>query len=280
MNLKLPMTLVIAGLSTAIAVHASPKPLLTSGALDGRIVVDGDESEWTGPLQPFGDAPFSVQAVNDGQYLYVRLSASSPEVRRDITRFGLTIWFDPNGGTKKTFGVHYPVVEEPFDRYQGARGAGGARERPRDTPPEGQSEQNVSADPRDRVDILGPGKHDARSLTRDHLEGVAVAIRVAQGMLDYELQVPLASGDGRPYAIGTTPGKTIGIGFETPKVDRPQFGSRGGGFGGGGFGGRGGFGGGRRGPGGGARGEGGRGGAAPKPLKAWGLLTLHTQTLP
>ena len=274
----LPLTAVCA-LTAAVAIHASPKPVLTAGAVDGHITVDGDASDWSGALQPFGDAPFSAQAVNDGEYLYLRLSASSPAVRRTIMRFGLTVWFDPKGGTKKTFGIRYPVVEEPFDRYQTDRRGGAPRERPRETPPEGGAEQDVSADPHDRVDVLGPGKHDARSLTRDHLEGVAVAMRTAQGTLVYQLQVPLATGEGRPYAIGTSAGSTIGIGFETPKVSRPPEGNRGGGFGGGGMGGRGGFGGGgRRGPGGGggARGGGGRGGGeAPKPIKAWGQLVLH-----
>jgi hypothetical protein len=263
----------------AVSVHASSKPAVASGALDGHIIVDGDERDWTGSLQPFGDAPFSIEAVNDGQYLYVRLSASSPDVRRQVTRFGLTVWFDPKGGSKKTFGVRYPVVEEPFDRYQGRGGGGfrgGQRERPQ-TPPEGGEQSDTQSDARDRVDILGPGKNDARSLTRDHLEGVAVAMKVTDGSLLYELQVPLATGDGRPYAIGTSAGKTIGIGFETPKVNRPSMSRGGGGFGGGGFG-RGGFGGGRRGPGGGGGGRGGGGQRSfepPKPLKAWGTLTLH-----
>lgn len=265
----------------AVSLHASSKPVVSSGPLDGHIIVDGDPSDWTGSLQPFGDAPFSVQAVNDGQYLYLRLSASSPDVRRQVTRFGLTVWFDPKGGSKKTFGVRYPVVEEPFDQYQGRGGGmrGGQRERPQ-TPPEGGDQADTASDARDRVDILGPGKNDARSLTRDHLEGVAVAMKVTDGSLLYELQVPLAADDGHPYAIGTSAGKTVGIGFETPKVNRPSMSRGGGGIGGGGFGG-GGFGGGRRGPGGGGGGgRGGRGGGQrgfepPKPLKAWGTLTLH-----
>ena len=261
----------------ALTLHASSKPAVSSGPLDGHIVVDGDESDWAGTLQPFGDAPFSMQAVNDSQYLYLRLSASSPEVRRQITRFGLTVWFDPKGGTKKTFGVRYPVVEEPFDQYQGGSGGfrGGRRDRPQ-PPAENAGQSDTESDAQDRVDILGPGKSDARSLTRDHLEGVAVAMKVAQGSLFYELQVPLATGPGRPYAIGTSAGKTIGIGFETPKVNRPSMSRGGGGFGGGGFG-RGGYGGGRRAPGGGGGRGGGaqRGGEPPKALKAWGTLALH-----
>ena len=266
-----------------LPLHAGSRPQITAGPLDGPIVIDGQESDWSGSLQPFGDQPFSIQAVNDGADLYVRVSASSPAVRREILRRGLTVWFDPKGGSKKTFGIRYPVIEEPFD--QGERGRGGFGRRGRGGAPEGEpsaesdrptEEPDAQPEPSDRVDILGPGKSDARSLTRDHLEGVQVALRVDQGVLLYELKVPLATGEGRPYAIGTSPGQTIGIGFETAKIITPQAGRGGGGFGGGGYGG-GGFGGGRRGPGGGGRG----GGMAranvqpPKPLKAWATLVLH-----
>jgi hypothetical protein len=270
----------------AVPLRGTSKPLISSGSLDGHIVVDGDQSDWRGSLQPFGEAPFSVQAVNDGQDLYLRLTASTPEVRREITRFGLTVWFDPKGGSNKTFGIRYPVVEEPFDEYQnerhgGSHGGGGSGtgstsgERPH--PPEGAAENDSQPDGSDRVDVLGPGKHDARSSTRDHLEGVAVAMRVNQGTLSYELKVPLKTGEGRPYAIGTSAGKSIGIGFETPKVNPPASASRGGygggggGYGGGGYG-RGGYGGHR---GGGGRGEQSHTGEAPKQLRAWGTVALH-----
>jgi hypothetical protein len=66
-----------------------------------------------------------------------------------------------------------------------------------------------------------------------------------QGTLRYELKVPLAKTTDHPYAIGTAPGKTIGIGLETPKPERSSSGgggrgNGGGGYGGGGYGGHGG----------------------------------------
>jgi hypothetical protein len=183
----------------------------------------------------------------------------------------MTIWFDAAGGTKKKFGIRYPVVEggEGTDGEGRRRGAPGRGNRP-EPPPVGEA-----GAPADRVDIIGPGKDDARSLTREHLPGIDVAIRAEQGTLQYELKVPLVATADRPYAIGTAPGKTIGVGIETAKMPQRSFGGdRGGGFGGGG----GGMGGGRgRGGGGGMgrRGGGGqRSGAAPKPLKPWGTVTI------
>jgi len=110
---------------------------------------------------------------------------------------------------------------------------------------------------------------------RDHLQGVDVAFRTEQGLLEYELKVPLARSSDYPYAIAAQPGKTIGIGFETGKLSDMMGEGRGRGFGGGGMGGgRGGGrgGGGRRGPGGGS-GEG-RGFQPPKPIKVWTTVTV------
>ncbi|MGH9412059.1 MAG: hypothetical protein ACRD1V_21695 [Vicinamibacterales bacterium] len=215
------------------------------------------------------------------------MSASDPGVRSQIVRRGLTVWFDPGGGTKKVFGVRYPVIEDPggqagiggynFGRRTGGgggttAGANGGTAQPDEAQP-----------PPDRVDILGPGKHDEVSLTRDSLPGVDVAYKLQDGLLQYELKIPLAKTSDNPYAIGTASGKTIGIGLETPK---PQQRSSlaggpggGGGFGGGGFGGgRGGFGRGG-GMGGGGMGGGRRGGGegasqSARPLNGWGTIGL------
>jgi len=226
---------------------------LVSQRRDGAIVADGKFDDWYGALEPLGDHPVSIQALNDGEFLYLRLTASATPMRMMIMRQGFTVWFDPAGGTKKKLGIRYPVVEE---------GAGYVSGRQQDHPAS-------------RVEILGPGKDDARSLTRDHLGGIEVAIGVDAGLLQYELKVPLVQTADHPYAIATEPGKTIGLGFETGKLEQRHMseGGRGGGFGGmgGRGGGMGGHGGGRSGGGGGG---GDRGAQSPKPLKVWTLLAI------
>src|SRR4051794_11848557 len=153
-------------------------------------------------------------------------------------RRGLVVWFDPEGKTKKRFGLKYPVVESSEEqlgsgRYGGHRqgagdaggsGSGGRGERPSDD----------SYRPADHIDVLSSNKDDERSLTLDHASGIEAAARVDQGTLVYELKVPLARSDEHPYAIGTGPGKTIGIGLETPKVEHTSHDEAVGGMGGGG----------------------------------------------
>ncbi len=254
---------------------ASEKTHFVSQLRDAPIVADGDFGDWYGNLQPFGEHPVSLQALNDKDFLYLRLTASDAGTRMEIMRLGLTVWFDPSGGDKKKFGIRYPVVEhgsgpgQEGERGGGHRGSGRGR---------GGEEGMEPPHPADRVDILGPGKDDARSLTHQALAGVDVAVRIDQGVLRYELKVPLARSDDHPYAIGTEAGKTIGVGLETGKFEQPSHEGRGGGGGFGGMGGgRGGSMGGHGGGGGGRGGGGGgeaRGFEAPKPLKAWATVAI------
>jgi len=251
---------------------AAEHPKFVSQPLAGTIVVDGRDDDWMGVVEPFGTEPVSIQVVNDGAFLYLRLVASDPSARTQIMRRGLIVWFDEDGKTKKRFGLRYPVVESSGEPQERGRYAGGRRGGGSGSGSGGERANDESYAPTDRIDVLSSKKDDERSLTLDHASGIEAAARVDQGTLRYELKVPLARNDDHPYAIGTLPGKTIGIGIETPKVDRPS--SGGGGYGGGGYGG--GRGGGMRGHGGGMRGGGGgeRGFQQPKPLNAWGTVAL------
>jgi hypothetical protein len=266
-------------LSTALA--AAEKTHLLSQLRDGAITVDGQFDDWYGNLQPLAVAPVSVQALNDGEFLYLRLTASDAATRMQIMRQGLTVWFDPAGGTKKKLGIRYPVVE-PGEHGRGrggyGRGGHGGGDRPGEGGGQGDGVDSERDAPVNRVDILGPGKDEARSLTREHLSGVDVAVHAEQGLLQYELKVPLTQNSDHPYAIEAQPGKTIGLGLETgamqhhagPEGGRGGYGGGMGGRGGGGMGGRG------RGMGGGGRHGGGgeRGFQPPKPLKVWATVAI------
>jgi len=268
---------------------ASDKPKFESGRRLDAIAIDGRFEDWPGNLEPFADKPVSLQFLNDGEFLYMRLSASDPGTRAQIVRQGLTVWFDPAGGTKKHLGIRYPVVDHGVggddEHGRGRGGYGGSHGRDRDHPEGAQPEGGRSDEPSptERVDILGPGKDDARELTRDHLPGIDVAMRTEQGVLQYELKVPLSKNGDHVMAIEAQNGKPIGVGLETPKAQQGSYGQGGrgggggggGGWGGGGMGGRGGggmggHGGGMGGHGGGGNGGGGRGGYQPaKPLNGW-----------
>ena len=262
--------------AAAAGVFAAKRPRFDSQWRDRDVVIDGNTSEWAGPLRPLEENhPIVMAAMNDGQFLYVVLSASDPTVRRQILRQGLIVWFDPSGGDKKHFGVKFPVglsPEEAAGRGRGGfrRGPGGGR--PPDDPGSGDPAPSDQPEPTNRLEVYGPQKDDAHSFVSDMAPGIAVKIGQVEGYLVYELKVPLTRTGDTPYAIEAKPGALIGFGLETPKMERPAREGRGGGIGG--FGGRGGGMGGRGGGMGGRRG-GDRGQSEqPKPLKSWATIQL------
>jgi hypothetical protein len=275
-------------LAVSATLVASDKPRFESSPRLEAVTVDGKFDDWPGNLEPFADKPLSVQFQNDGDFLYMRFAASDPATRMQILRQGLTVWFDPAGGTKKHFGIRYPVIDHGqygdsqgrggggggYGGYGGRSHGGGDRDNPSGGNPEDPSSSSPSAT--ERVDILGPGKDDAREMTRDHLPGIDVALRTEQGILQYELKVPLTKTTDHPMAVEAQTGKPVGFGFDTPKPQQQSTNyGRGGGMGGYGGGGMGGRGGGMGGHGGGRGGGGGQHGQeAPKPLNGWGLVSL------
>ncbi len=259
---------------------ASKRPRIDSPWRDKPVLIDGDNGDWTGPLRPLDEhVPVLAAATNDGQYLYVVLSATDEAVRRQIMRDGLIVWFDPSGGDRKHFGIKFPVGVSANDAP--GRGGRGFR-RPAGEPPRDPSSSDPSrhdqpafVEPPNRLEVYGPQKDDAHSFVVDKAPGIAVKVGQVEEYFVYELRVPLARGAEEPYAIETKPGALVGLGLQTPKMERPE-GQRGGGmggFGGGGMGGRGGRGGG--GMGGRRGGDRSGGGFEPrKPLKLWATIQL------
>jgi hypothetical protein len=265
-------------------------PVLTAqGVLsrwrDQPIDVDGKVADW--PVMTSVDATVSAAAANDDHDLYLAIGSSDAQRRRQLMAGGLIIWLDAVGGKKETYGVRLPgsgfqMMPAPFGRP-------GTTARPEDS--DGPAQRTSDDTPRiTYVELLGPGKDDRRRLELSAESGIAAAMGMNEGMLLYELKVPLEHSTSQPYGVGVKADKALGLGLETPKVDRPaegRFGKPGGGDGGfggrgGGFGGRGGSGGrggGFDGPGGGGGGMRGADAFQPQPLKLWTTLTLAKSRL-
>jgi len=278
--------------------------------------IDGRLTEWSEPLVSLGSAPLSIGVRNDGAFLYVALAANEPATRMLLGRAGFTLWWDPAGKDKKSSGITIPptMAGGPGMRGRGQFGgppdqdgqppSQGAPPQGQGSPPQGQSgppqqgqERQVPAgarglaiEPIGHLEVIGPGKDDRRRLELAFAKtvGLDVASRMPEGVLIYEIRVPLSASGGQPYAVRSTPGATIGLGVETGEMPRPggrggEGGGRQGGMGGGppgGGGGGGGRGGGGMGGGGGQGGMGGgRGGGREgmrelKPIKAWTIVHL------
>ena len=272
---------------------------LDSRWLDSPVTVDGSALDWPGPLVPFNDEPVSIGAANDGESMFVVLTASERAARMQIVRRGLIVWFDSGGKDKKRFGLKFPIgagfSEEDFRgrRRGGGSGDGSSRGGDGEGPPREGTQRDAPPppprpadppDPPNRLEVLGSSKDDARSFTADKAPGIEVKLGQAEGLLTYELKVPLAANDAHPYGIGAKPGAVISVGLEMPKLEMPEGRGREGGGRGGPGGGMGGHGGGGMG---GYGGMGGRGGHSngggferaeqPKPLSGWMAVQLASK---
>jgi len=236
---------------------------LNSNWRDREITVDGKNTEWLGTMLFFEEDNISVGLLNDENFFYICMIAEDQFIRTQVMRQGFTLWFDPDGGKEKTFGIKYPV---------GMQASGLPRGMIRDE----QSMERSSQAPRRpmiELEILGPGKDELKKMPIEEAKGIDIHVEFSSGMLVYELKVPLIQSEQHPYAIGAEAGGSVGIGLEMSKMERPDM--RGEISGGRGIGGpAGGIRGGAEGrgmPGGGGRSQ------VQKPLKIWAVVQLASK---
>ncbi len=231
---------------------------LNSNWRDREITVDGKNADWSGAMLFFEEDNVSVGLLNDENFFYICLIVEDQFVRTQMMRQGFTLWFDPDGGKEKTFGIKYPLGMQANGRSM--RRDEQSMERSRQAPGRRMIE----------LEILGPGKDELKKMPIAEAKGIDIIVEFSSGMLVYELKVPLIQSEQHPYAIGAEAGSSVGIGLEMPKMEKSDMrGQMSGGRGGGGpSGGMRGGAGGRGMPGGGRRSQ------MRKPLKIWAVVQL------
>lgn len=235
--------------------------------------IDGKTEDWLGALSIIEDGAVSVGFRNDRESLYVCLMVEEEFLQAQILRRGLTLWLDPRGGTAKALGIRYPLGMPRGERLE-ERG-----EEPGPPASEGFPEEAMS-----ELEIIRSEKEAPQKMEIGKVPGIEIIAVPTRGLLVYELKIPLLQTESQLIAVGAQPGQTIGIGFETPKLDRSQRpGPGSGGMPGGGGGRPGGGGmppmGGGRGAGPGGAPAGGMMGEMPNGLKVWALVHLSSENM-
>lgn len=326
----IPRSVAVVGACTLAVVVAAETVRIESAWSSEAPTVDGKLADWASPLVSLPSGNVSLGVRNDGQFLYVAVASSDQAARTMLGAAGFTVWMDPSGKQKKTFGITVPPTLAVGRGTPGSGpgggfpGQGGQPPDWQGTPPQGrgeppQGQPGTSGQPGQEgregqreggpggpgspaisaitsIEVLGASKDDRRrfELAYARTVGIDVAARMAEGMLAYELRVPLPVSEAQPYGVKAAPGAVIGLGLETGELPRPGGrgeeggpGGRGGAGGmppgGGGGGMPGGMGGGMGGMGGGGQ-RGGMGGGPPgggregmremKPIKSWAIVQL------
>jgi hypothetical protein len=249
--------LFIASALIALSGCGSSAPTIASGPL-APTVVDGDASDWAGALVALADDRVALGVRNDGERLAVAVVTSDPDAIRHTILTGMTVWVDAGGGDARAYGVQFPLGlfgdgEVPDLRALREAGAGDADR--------GARLERMLGE----LAVVAGGQR--RVYARDGAPVEADASLEA-GQLVLEVSVPLD-------ALGVRPGDAVGVGVETPELDRDalraqlraQMRGRGG------MGGRAGRGG-RRGGMGGRAGRGGERPDPPEPVEVWVRVPL------
>jgi hypothetical protein len=267
---RIEYALCVLFLASGLAACSTYKTYMTESLpRQQEIKIDGKTDDWLGSLSIIEDGSALVGFRNDQDNFYVCLKVEEDSLQAQIMRQGLTVWFDPQGKKAKSLGIRYPLGMPRGETPEESRGEPGS-------PPS----WDLPEGPLSTLEILRSEKGEHQKLEIADIPGIEIAAAPSRGLFVYELKIPLLQTESHLVAVGAQPGRTIGIGFETPKPDRGQMpGPPSGGMpGGGGQPPMGGM------PGGGGRGRpggmpgGGPGGRMmgemPKGLKFWTLVQL------
>lgn len=250
---------------------------LNSNWPEREVVIDGLDGEWSGTMYYIDKKSVAVGLLNDEEYMYLCLATVDSRQVQQIIRSGLTVWFDPQGGKKESFGVNFPLGTQFSPENMNRESMPQPMSREGTADPE-KLRQMLEESTKEMV-VIGPGKEERRKMPVSRSQEIKVKLGYSGGKLVYELRVPLVRDVDNPDAIGLGEGRYVGVGFETAEIDMEATRERmkdgtgpGGPPTGGGMRGGGGKGGG--GHSGGGRGGGSRGDEAPHRLELWTKVEL------
>ena len=184
----------------------------TSRWRNREICSDGIDTEWDGARFLVDKKKVKLGFFNDEKYLYIYFSTPDKIIKHKIIARGLTVWFDPDGGTDKNFGIHFPLGRHAVGEPRMERVPPDCNEDPQEMSKESPEEMEIHM-PGDDEDIRKVLLADAGEM------GISPGISESEGILIYELVIPLTKSELHRYAVTNGKKGIIGVGFETGKFD-------------------------------------------------------------
>jgi hypothetical protein len=201
---------------------SSPQQLASRWS-ERPVVMDASLGEWTDSTVFHEKEGIRYAVANDGEFLYICLLSSKPNLGRQLMFRGMTVWIDPNGGEKKTIGIRFPV---------GGMGMGRpnmGEEQPEQAPEQrGNRFEEMERQALNEFEYLGPGENDRQRVSRLQGQGLEMHLTATPERFLYKLKVPLQYSLQHPYSAETHAGANIGVGIETNSAPRMAEGERGG----------------------------------------------------
>jgi len=189
---------------------------------DREIVIDGENSEWKHGLVHFDDrAHAAIAMYNDDRFLYLCLSTKDRITRMQTALRGITLWFDPEGGTQQAIGLRYPPGSETDgDDDAVARILAGREPRSaEDSTSVNDSFLNEAS--LENMEISGPGEENRRTVPIDEARklGIEICMKENGAVMIYELKLPLEFCGVRTGENGDS-FSALGMCIESQAVDK------------------------------------------------------------
>jgi len=175
------------------------------------MTIDGADSDWEGgvlTLNKKTQVDFAFR--NDADNLYVLFVFNDPrQFMSTIREAGITLWFNPDGGKKKKYGVRFAIKTVSADNYIAIL------EKMMSESLSEEKKQEIRS--KESYQIFHNEVIDKKGEAPEIVSGPAAPTFSTAGgreVLTYEFRVPLKKDEEHPVGIGTEPGNTLTIGFE------------------------------------------------------------------
>ncbi|MCX6145059.1 MAG: hypothetical protein NTZ35_17800 [Ignavibacteriales bacterium] len=201
----------------------SPMQQLASKWSENPVRMDGSLADWADSTVFVEKDGIRYGVANDGEFLYLCLISSKANLGRQIMFRGMTIWFDPNGGDKKTIGIRFPIGGTGMGRPEM-----GQQQPDQDPEQRGDRLEEMERQSLNEFEYLGPGENDRIRVSRLQGQGLEMHMTATPERFLYKLKIPLQYSSQHPYAVETHSGAKIGLGIESNTAARMAQGGPGG----------------------------------------------------
>lgn len=177
---------------------------LTSQRRNVDIIVDGNANEWQGETSVLRNYNATLGVQHDDEFLYLCFTTSDRQVQFQVLGMGMTVWFDPEGKEKRSFGVRFPLGLEAPGRM---------------LPRPGQADVDFLGIALQRqrleLELIKPGSDQPQRGSMGQFAGVQARFGRNRDVLVYELKVPLRTSQQYPWSVEAISTNPLSIGLET-----------------------------------------------------------------
>jgi hypothetical protein len=177
--------------------------------LKNDINIDGSLADWEEvPLvSADNNGVFNFKVCNDSDYLYMAFYSRNLRLGGQIKMMGMKLWIDSTGGKNKKVGLFFrggPEFSRKRDSTLPEEHFGGKRII---FPVENSPIE------REKFAVIN-NKGDADFISEDGANGPAIEYGISNGVLVYELKIPLRVKGLENFAIGASPGDIVSLCLE------------------------------------------------------------------